>query len=230
MQDAPEDSEYSIRTRALTSAECTALRAAPPSTWPGTALVFLIWCVFPSWLFGWLARQVGMEGTAAHLVGVALGLTLFLALWVPTRRATRALQRAVDADVGEGLAQLVAVRGARFSRPLRPAPEPRLVAHVGEGTVLALQGEWLNEGARFGCTARETEWDDRHFNGLPEPWAFPCSAFTLHRLPISGRVLRIEVEGPYAEPAATRDPSLFPHRSQESTLLDSSHLNSTSVS
>ena len=37
-------------------------------------------------------------------------------------------------------------------------------------------------------------------NGLPPPYSFPTDAFTFHRFPVSGEVLRVDLEGKYAKP------------------------------
>jgi len=229
MNDSSPAAQHRVGTRELTPAERRELSAGPPSTWSGTTLIFFVWGVFPSLLLGWLGRWLGgMEWFDAPALGQrlgwSLGLTLFLALWFSTRRSSRALERLVESDLKRGLVQVVAARGARFLTPEHPISEPQLVVELGDGAALCLQGGWLNEGPRFGRSEPDSEsnWDDSHFNGLPEPWAFPSPAFTLHRLPSSGRVLRVEVQGSYVEPTPADDPQFLTYRTKDSEWLGES--------
>ena len=227
MNDSSVEPEHHISTRELTSAEREDLRAAPPSTWPGTALIFFVWGVVPSLALGLAGRWLGgMERFDApvlgQFLGAALGLGLFSMLWLSTRNSARAQERLVQADLDQGSVQVVASRGARFRSPERPASDPELRAEIGDGATLSLQGAWLTEGERFGRAQPDDEagWEDSHFNSLPEPWAFPSPAFTLHRLPVSGRVLRIEVEGPYVEPTPAGESERFTYHPADSVWLD----------
>jgi len=79
---------------------------------------------------------------------------------------------------------------------------PILAIDIGGGTILFLQGQWLLECGTYGAEIPRNDEGDEVFNGLPPPYAFPCSDFTVTRFPYSGEVLRIRVAGNYLAPTA----------------------------
>lgn len=226
MAGRPELTSRELSTRELTQGELEALSAEPESTWPGTLLVFTLWGLFPGLLLGWVGRWLGgLESIDApvigEVVGWALGLTLFAAMWFSARRSSDSVQRLVDADLRQGLVEVVRVCGARFTKTAHPIDTPQLAVEVGDGATLFLQGSWLTEAARFGRAEpdADSDWDERHLNGQPDPWGFPSADFTLHRLPSSGHVVRVDVEGPYFDPVPTEDPEFWRYRPRESEWL-----------
>lgn len=90
---------------------------------------------------------------------------------------------------------------------------PTLCFDIGEGQVLMLSGQWLEdiENERYINTPTKPddmhpdEWCDLTAN-LAEPFGFPCQAFTVQRLPHNGDVLSITIEGDYLQPEEA-DPS-----------------------
>jgi hypothetical protein len=81
---------------------------------------------------------------------------------------------------------------------------PAFAIELEGGRTLLLLGQWLSEEATFGGTRNPSLDDDAgepFANALPPPHAFPTRAFTVHRFPISGEGLRIELTGPYVEPS-----------------------------
>jgi hypothetical protein len=81
---------------------------------------------------------------------------------------------------------------------------PILALDIGHGRVLLLQGQWLvNDASLYGAPPLHGDPYDDYFNGLPPPHSFPSDSFSLTRLPHSGRVLKIRVEGNYRRPERT---------------------------
>jgi hypothetical protein len=83
--------------------------------------------------------------------------------------------------------------------------DPAFAFEIEDGRTLVLLGQWLRDEATFGGTRDPSADDDAadaFANGLTPPNAFPTSAFTVHRFPASGEVVRIDLAGPYVAPAA----------------------------
>jgi hypothetical protein len=78
--------------------------------------------------------------------------------------------------------------------------EPILAFDIGDRSILYLQGQWLRDEATYGSPARPGDPLEEFFNGLPAPYSFPSRAFVVTRLPNSGRVLGIRVNGQYVAP------------------------------
>jgi hypothetical protein len=78
--------------------------------------------------------------------------------------------------------------------------EPVLVFDIGEGKLLLLQGQWLRDATTYGANPRDGDPFDEYLNGLPAPYSFPSTDFTVIRLPHSGEVLRVLVGGKYLKP------------------------------
>ena len=87
--------------------------------------------------------------------------------------------------------------------------------------ILYLQGQWLYDPDIYGAPPRDDEGDEL-FNGLPAPHSFPCSEFTITRLPHSGEVLRIQIVGNYLQPEPAVEALKSEHEFQPSELFSGS--------
>ena len=83
--------------------------------------------------------------------------------------------------------------------------DPAFAIELDDGRTLVLLGQWLSDPKTFGGTWKDLPEDDdggdAFANGLPPPYAFPTSAFTVERFPVSGTVVRIGLAGDYLAPA-----------------------------
>jgi len=131
-----------------------------------------------------------------------------LLAWSALRRHNAARKHVFDTrrklrlDMERGVVELVIVDGADVVLATSNAVHPFFAFALEGGKVLALLGQWLWEARIYGAQSSGVIETEQQGNGLPAPWSFPATAFTVHRLPRSGDVLRIEVRGEYLAPVA----------------------------
>ena len=80
--------------------------------------------------------------------------------------------------------------------------EPILAFDLGGERILYLQGQWLYDERKYGAPPRNEDPIEDVINGLPHPYSFPSTDFTIARFPHSGEVLSIRVSGCCLSPAA----------------------------
>ena len=169
-------------------------------------------CVPAGWLLwtfgGWVASFVSQDAVRlGNFVGLGLTVALFAALagtLAPhlrreTKRAKVAKSAAVVEEIRVRSGQVVQWEG------LHSSMDPAICIDIGGGKLLLLLGQWMWDHDRYGIPrdrAPETtdENDEKYVNRLPPPWSFPSTAFTIRRVPGTGDVLSIRVEGSYVEP------------------------------
>lgn len=154
---------------------------------------------------GWIARRSGPGGVLLGAsLGALAGAAIFLYVLLTFRTYERRHRRRAAGDLRERLVQELAVRHPRAVEiGLVNDNAPVLAFDIGHGKLLFLQGQWLLDPSRYGAPPLEGDPHEPSLNGLPPPHCFPADAFTLTRLPHSGRVLRINVEGTYLPPDRT---------------------------
>lgn len=151
-----------------------------------------------SWAGGLVSPQAAGYG---RWISWVFGLGMFiatLAIFIPYERRRRMRTRQ---DAAEHMVQEIAVSEPRvFEIRLISDNDPILAFDIGDDKILFLQGQWLREPQTYGAPPQTDDPEEQFLNGLPRPYSFPNSAFTVTRLPHSGRVLRIRVQGNYLAP------------------------------
>jgi hypothetical protein len=169
-------------------------------------------------MVGCLAAGAVPVAVAALVVGLKLGLlfglgvvvlvlvvvALFAHSFLQYHRPIRARQREDEAQATVEVLAIAAAEPIEIP-PMHSSVSPAFAIELEGGRTLLLLGQWLSEEATFGGTPSDREgWDDdagdAFGNALPPPFSFPTRDFTVHRFPISGEVLRIELTGPYVHP------------------------------
>jgi hypothetical protein len=146
--------------------------------------------------------RFGLVLGAAVVLVAAVVVGAFVVSIVKHQRPIRERQRQ---DLANGTVEILAVSSAT---PLNvPAThssvDPAFAVELEGGRTLVLAGQWLSDPTTFGGTNEDAGDDDAgdpFANALPPPYAFPTRAFTVHRFPVSGEVLGIELAGEYVEP------------------------------
>ena len=192
-------------TRPATSAEVERLRAQASDHASFGCLTVLALPVALAGLFVGL-RFGGAIGAIGAVVGVLAAAILIAPLLMAFRRHRAPIRARIQQDVADGIIEVLAVTGAA---PLAiPAThssvDPAFAFELDGGRTLVLLGQWLGDPATFGGdakTLRDDDAGDAFANALPPPYAFPTRAFTVHRFPASGEVVRIDLGGEYVAPA-----------------------------
>jgi hypothetical protein len=151
-----------------------------------------------AWIGGFASGQWVVHG---RWIGWLVGIVTFgwaLATFIPYARRQR-MRGCFDAD--KQIVQEIAVSQPRVVEIfLISDNEPILTFDIGDGKILFLQGQWLRDPSTYGAPQQNDDPEEQFLNGLPKPFSFPSTAFTVTRLPHSGRVLRIMVHGDYLVP------------------------------
>jgi hypothetical protein len=199
---------HTITTRSLRPEEqqLIRLRAKPDFASYGCLIVFL--GILPAFLLGALGRWLGglisadAAGYGQWLGCLAAAIILAVALvsFVPYERRRR--QRAVRDQEVQLVEEIRVVEPRVVEVGLISDNEPILAFDIGDGKILYLQGQWLRDERTYGAPAVEGDPDEEFINGLPAPYSFPSSEFTVSRLPHSGEVLGIRIAGKYVAPQA----------------------------
>ena len=186
----------------------------PPANWPFsrragvTAVPSAAWRCSP---FPWPLRACSSATASAESRGAWLGC------WPPrfssplsrcrsSSTAVRSRAR-IREDFANGTVEVLAITGAvPLNVPaMHSSVDPAFAIGLEGDRTLLLLGQWLSDPATFGRTrtdlTRDDDAGDAFANGLPPPCAFPTGAFTVHRFPVSGDVVRIELAGEYIAPA-----------------------------
>ncbi|MDH5509782.1 MAG: hypothetical protein OEZ32_05430 [Nitrospinota bacterium] len=104
--------------------------------------------------------------------------------------------------------------------------DPLLALDLGEGKILYLYGQWMFDNRIFGAPEFDQEVLDeenlqKRVNGMPDPYGFPSTEFTLVRMRHCGRVLSVSVVGEYLPPEERTQTLLEPcEYLNESELFD----------
>jgi hypothetical protein len=181
-----------------------------------------------AWTFGKIGHWIGSffsENVSTYaqwvgwIAGVALGIPILVALIPYGRRQ----QKLATRDRETQLVQEIHVIDPRVIEVAMVGNiGPNLAIDIGDEKILYLQGQWLYDCDIYGAESPENDEGDELFNGLPAPHSFPCSEFTISRLPNSGEVLHIRVAGNYLPPETPVEALKPEHRFQPSELFKGS--------
>jgi len=169
-------------------------------TWIVSPMVSLAFACF------WIGRGLiwlmaaGDKWDSVPVILATVGGIAGLRLSVATYHMFREERDQIQADYDNGQVQIIHVTNATFIEQASAYSEgPILYLPLDDETILFLWGQWLYDPFVYGAEDHYPEGDEETFlNGQEALFAFPCTEFTLHRLPQSGLVLRIETGG---EPA-----------------------------
>lgn len=181
-----------------------------------------------AWTFGKVGHWIGSYVTenvatyaqwAGWIVGIALGIPILVAI-IPYSRKQ---QKLATRDYETQLVQEIRVTDPRVIEVAMVGNiGPNLAIDIGYDKILFLQGQWLYDCQIYGAQSPENDEGDELFNGLPAPHSFPCSEFTISRLPSTGEVLHIHVAGDYLSPEAPVEALKSEHQFQPSELFSGS--------
>jgi hypothetical protein len=172
---------------------------------------------------GWVAGFVAPAHVATgRWIGAAAGIAVFLAVLVTFIPFERRQRRRAAGDVNDMAVQDIEVRDPRVLEiGLINDTAPILAFDIGDGKLLFLQGQWLvDDVSLYDAPPLKGDAYEDYFNGLPPPHSFPSRAFTLTRLPHSGRVLKIRVAGEYCRPEREVEALRPEYEFGDSELLD----------
>jgi hypothetical protein len=199
--------EHRITSRSPTAEELQAMRAQTKPSMASWGCLLVIWGVVPMTMLAftggliarWLAPDRVVMGRLLGAIAGSLILAWFMRLYIPHERRQR---RIAAKDFDDLVVQEIAVRDPRVIEVgLINDHAPIVAMDIGDGKLLFLQGQWLIDLSIYGAPQMERKDDYEEFlNQLPAPYSFPSSAFTILRLPHSGMVLHIRVEGAYVRP------------------------------
>ncbi len=154
-------------------------------------------------LGAWLGALVSPAASAyGQYAGWCIAAIILVLAIVSFNRYERRLRQLAERDRDARVVQDIHVTDPRVVEiALINDNEPILAFDVGDNTILFLQGQWLRDCDIYGTEGPDD--DDPYeefFNGIPEPYSFPATEFTVSRLPNSGEVLAISVAGQYLAP------------------------------
>jgi hypothetical protein len=191
-----------VRTvRAASSQELDELRVRAKG-WgtPGCATIIALPLVVTGFLVG--LQPGGFVGgvTGALLAAAALGCCFY-----SFHRFSSPVKKRMRQDLSNAQVEVLAIVDAvPLSIPAsHSSADPGFAFELENGRTLLLLGEWLCEPDTFGGDWKglpDNDEGDNFANALPPPFSFPTRAFTVHRFPLSGEVLRISLESDYVAP------------------------------
>jgi hypothetical protein len=183
--------------------------AARSSGGTGGRHVFLLMLfgLVPGFLLAKLFSGVAGGSDLGRALGWTAGAASFVAAELAFRRSLRAAREASEKDLAGGEVEVVRVETDRAIalEGDHSSVHPALAVDVGGGKVLFLCGQWAWDEERFGAEPAPDDEGEAWWNRCRPPHAFPSRRFTLTRLPSTGEVLRIDVEGEYLEPEQRPD-------------------------
>ena len=181
-----------------------------------------------AWLFGGLGNWVGAFVSAevaqcGQWIGWSVAAAIYISLMFSFISYERRLLRLARMDRSNQLVQDIHVKDPRVVEVAMVwNTGPNLAMDIGEQVVLFLQGQWLCAPDIYDAPVPPDDLGDEVFNSLPAPHSFPCSEFTMSRLPNSGEVIRIHVAGDYLQPEPAIDALKSKHQFRPSELFEGS--------
>ena len=210
----PTSPSHSIRTTTPSADEVQRMTSTTKQGAASWGCLFVmcfgaVWLL--SWAGGWIASFVSDAAVrAGSFVGAVLAVLVFIAVarsFAPFSRRETARAKAGQAA---GVVEEIRVQAGRAVRweGLHSSMDPTVCIDIGGGRLLLLLGQWMWDEATFGVPGDEglepsDEAAEKYVNGLPPPWSFPATRFTVRRVPATGHVLSIKIEGEYLQPAAS---------------------------
>lgn len=192
---------------------------------------FCIGLGYALWLGGgWIAGLISAGSIrTGNFVGALVGVAVFA--WFAISfgrfflRADERAKSAKDAGVVEEIRVRNASRAVQWEG-LHSSMDPAICIDIGGGRLLLLLGQWMYYRERVfrvpaGAVPEQSdEADEKYVNGMPPPWSFPSTAFTIRRVPKTGTVLSVRVEGAYLEPTPSDFESLRLDDMPRSSVLE----------
>ncbi|MCE9635571.1 MAG: hypothetical protein K8T90_07695 [Planctomycetes bacterium] len=209
-QNAPS---HSVTTSAPTPDEARVMKDETKqgvANW-GCLGAFCAGLGYALWLGGgWIAGLISADATrTGNVVGALLGVVVFARLAISFgrsfRRESERAKSAKDAGVVEEIRVQHASRAVQWEG-LHSSMDPAICIDIGGGRLLRLLGQWMHYREKVfraptGAVPEQSdEADEKYVNGMPPPWSFPSTTFTMRRVPETGTVLSVRVEGAHLEP------------------------------
>jgi hypothetical protein len=183
----------------------------------GTAWV---WGKIGGWLGQFISPRASTIGQWLGWIAGAAPLVCLLAVFIPYDRKQRRLASR------DHEAQTVTDIHVIHPRVMEISPigntAPILAVDIGDDTILYLQGQWLLDYEVYGANGSGGEQHEHMLNGLPAPYSFPSTEFTISRYPHSGEVIGIHVAGEYVAPEAEREAMEREYQFRSSELFSGS--------
>ncbi|HVX84989.1 MAG TPA: hypothetical protein VH253_09245 [Phycisphaerae bacterium] len=177
------------------------------------------------YLGAWVAMRVNQGATlVGRILGGVMGGGIFLWAVNDMRRAERRHHDEAVLDEVDHQVEVLTVYNPRvLLLASRADSDPVLAIDIGDNQVLLLQGSWLHDPQTYGTHDHgDCDANVAILNGLPHPYSFPASQFTITRMPHSGDVLKIEVEGGYVKPIQTVGALPATYNFRDSEIFDGS--------
>jgi hypothetical protein len=210
---------HTVATRSLTPLERQQLGASAR-----LSLDQWTWVLVPGPTFGfvgyllgrgaeWVFALLGLDiAPYARTFLAAAGVCFGLIASAYTYRAFQGAAKAAASDLRSDSVQVIRVSNAAVVQQQEYNDEgPIFYFQIDDDTILFLWGQWLFDPHIYGAENEKIAEDAETFlNGQVRRFAFPCTEFTIHRMPALGRVLRIETNGEPLSPARTLNWSDIP--------------------
>jgi hypothetical protein len=219
---------HTITTRSPSPTEQQLIAQRTGPDWASYGCIILFFAIVPAYLLGklggWLGGFVSEDASAyGRWIGWLLAGVLFVSAIISFMPYERRRRQRASRDREEQIVQEIHVVEPRVIEiELISDNEPILAFDIGENKILFLQGQWLRDYETYGTNRPEGDPLEEFINGLPAPYSFPSSEFTLTRLPHSGEVLGLRVAGRYVAPQAVVEALKFEYDFADSELLDGS--------
>jgi len=178
----------------------------------------------------WAAGFVSAVSTeAGSWIGLLVAAGLLARVTFQAGKGFQTDRRRARQDLDAGVAEEIEVRtsGIVLLGEEGTKTEPRLAFDIGDGKLLVLAGFWMQRPLLYGApndviaaARRDRRALQGIFNRLPPPWSFPCSEFTLRRLPASSVVLSIRIAGEPLDPTWVAAPGLAKQRLPQSLIVE----------
>lgn|ERR1700722_641043 len=155
-------------------------------------------------LCGWVGGYISAEAaTYGQWFGWSVAAIFFVIVMLMFARFERRRRQHAFKDNKAQIVQEIHVTDPRVIEiALISDNEPILALDVGNNAILFLQGQWLRDPTTYATEQAEDDPSEEFINGLPAPFSFPSSEFTLSRFPNSGEIIGIRVAGVYVAPTA----------------------------
>ena len=191
---------YIRKMRPATTAELDALRKQSRTSGFGVLAVLGLPFAATCSLIG-----EGVGGSIGAAVGALVAAALAFSLWLSYYKDVSQIRARARKDLQSASVEVLALTDAvAVNIPAtHSSVDPAFAIELQGGRTLLLVGPCLSEPSTFGGDWNDLSDDDggdAFANTLPPPYAFPTRAFTLHRFPHTGEVLRIELSGQYVDP------------------------------
>ncbi len=178
-----------------------------PGSWGCLAIMSATWIVMLYELGGWIGGHLDQARLGAWS-GVAIATAFASCSALSFYRFERRRRQKAVLDDQRNAIQEISIDCQKVVELVPIGDDaPAFCFDLGQGTLLILQGQWLLDPVIYGGPDAYhcDDEGDAIANGLPEPYSFPRTKFTVARAPHSGDVLGITLAGQYLPPTDTVD-------------------------